>query len=160
MFRSNKTAGEWPIFESRTLTADEIVMVGGGLSEEDWTSNGSGGGSAGGSGGVGGSDSGGDGASYGWHGDSWERNENTDAADRTNSNNTKDTPESAAAREQGQRACDALAAGIKYVAEAFNNDTMKTLAKEVGPACITGVNNAVDAAYKTQIYEQNQGNNI
>lgn len=151
MFARNNIAKEQSIFNSRTLTAHEIEMVGGGLEEWSWAGDNGGGGGGGGDGGGGGG--GGTIANPPTEGNS-NQNESVDNTDRSEKTHNDDTPESAAARAQYKEACDALSTGVKATAELFGIDAFKKLANEVGPFCNNAVDNTVDAAYRTQIYEQ------
>lgn len=67
---------------------------------------------------------------------------------------TSDTSESCSARQEGYAACSALSDGITAAARASGNETMITLAGEVDGACRTAVDNYVNWAYKTPMYEK------
>ena len=77
----------------------------------------------------------------------------------SNSCRATDTVASCNARTNGYAACDALAAGISTVANATGNRAAQDLAAQVGPSCRQGVDNAVDAAFRTDIYEGQQVSN-
>jgi hypothetical protein len=68
-----------------------------------------------------------------------------------------DSPASCAARTEGYAMCDALSNGVTAAAALTGNSTAQSLAAEVGPACNRAVDATVDAAYKTDMYE-NGGN--
>lgn len=64
-----------------------------------------------------------------------------------------ESPAAASARAAGYQACDALALGLEKTADLFDSDVGKKFAAEYAAACKLGVNNIVDAAYRTANYE-------
>jgi hypothetical protein len=129
----------------RELTVDEIQYVGGGDDGGD-----SGGGDSGGGGDYGGDYGGdeGDGGSAG-----------TNVADTGGAGTggkgctAADTAASCAARTEGYAMCDALGYGVQGAAALSGNKAAQDLAAQVGPTCRTAVDNFVDAAYRTEMYE-------
>jgi hypothetical protein len=65
-----------------------------------------------------------------------------------------DTAESCAARTSGYEMCAALARGMRAAASLSGNSAAQTLASEIESFCQNAVNNAVDWAYRTQMYER------
>lgn len=67
-----------------------------------------------------------------------------------------DTSESCGARTDGHNACDALSSGVSAVSSIFGNWASDMLADKIQGACYTAVDNWVDAAYRSQINENQQ----
>lgn len=67
---------------------------------------------------------------------------------------SNDTTASCIARQDGYAACSALASGTERAASVFGGGAARSLAGQVGGACNTAVDNYVNWAYKTPMYEQ------
>lgn len=65
-----------------------------------------------------------------------------------------DTENSCNARSEGYQACDQLGYGAQAAASVFGNSALQDLAAQVGPTCRAAVDNVVDAAYRTEMWEQ------
>jgi hypothetical protein len=65
-----------------------------------------------------------------------------------------DTAASCGARQDGYAMCDALGYGVQAAASLSGSKAAQDLAAQVGPTCRAAVDNVVDAAYRTEMYEQ------
>jgi hypothetical protein len=64
-----------------------------------------------------------------------------------------DTAESCASRTYGYQLCEGFGNAIAALASRFGI-AAETVAAQIATACQTGVDNAVNAAFRTQMYEQ------
>ena len=64
-----------------------------------------------------------------------------------------ESPAAAAARAAGYEKCDALGFAAQAAAQFSTISAAKELAAQVGPVCKLGIDNVVDAVYRTSNYE-------